>query len=145
MKAKVYQYEKCSTCRKAIAWLREKEIEFSTYPIRDQTPTKKELKVMVNAHGGEVRKLFNTSSKDYRDPELKELLPTLTEAQTLDLLRERGNLIKRPLSLAMELPCRGSKSKPGKKLFQVEPGHPFSLRIEVERLRAFIIIGILFK
>ena len=117
MKAKVYQYEKCSTCRKAIAWLREKEIEFSTYPIRDQTPTKKELKAMVNAHGGEVRKLFNTSSKDYRDPELKELLPTLTEAQTLDLLRERGNLIKRPFVIGDGIALQGFKVETWEKAF----------------------------
>ena len=117
MKAKVYQYEKCSTCRKAIAWLREKEIEFSTYPIRDQTPTQKELKVMVNAHGGEVRKLFNTSSKDYRDPHLKELLPTLTEAQTLDLLRERGNLIKRPFVIGDGIALQGFKVETWEKAF----------------------------
>ena len=117
MKAKVYQYEKCSTCRKAIAWLREKEIEFSTYPIRDQTPTKKELKAMVNAHGGEVRKLFNTSSKDYRDPELKKLLPTLTEAQTLDLLRERGNLIKRPFVIGEGITLQGFKVETWEKAF----------------------------
>lgn len=111
MKAKVYQYEKCSTCRKAIAWLREKGIEFSSFPIREQTPTKKELKKMVNAHGGEIRKLFNTSSKDYRDPELKKLLPTLSEKQTLDLLRERGNLIKRPFVIGDGIALQGFKAE----------------------------------
>ena len=111
MKAKVYQYEKCSTCRKAIAWLREKGIEFSSFPIREQTPTKKELKTMVKTHGGEVRKLFNTSSKDYRDPELKELLPTLSEKQVLELLRERGNLIKRPFVIGDGIALQGFKAE----------------------------------
>ena len=111
MKAKIYQYEKCSTCRKAIAWLREKGIEFSSFPIREQTPTKKELKAMVNAHEGEVRKLFNTSSKDYRDPELKKLLPTLSEKQILDLLRERGNLIKRPFVIGDGIALQGFKAE----------------------------------
>ena len=111
MKAKVYQYEKCSTCRKAIAWLREKGIEFSSFPIRERTPTKKELKKMVNAHGGEIRKLFNTSSKDYRDPELKKLLPTLSEKQILDLLRERGNLIKRPFVIGDGIALQGFKAE----------------------------------
>ena len=111
MKAKVYQYEKCSTCRKAIAWLREQGIEFSSFPIREQTPSKKELKDMVKAHGGEVRKLFNTSSKDYRDPELKELLPTLSEKQVLELLRERGNLIKRPFVIGDGIALQGFKAE----------------------------------
>jgi len=117
MKAKIYQYEKCSTCRKAIAWLREKEIEFSSFPIRERTPTKKELKTMVNAHGGEVRKLFNTSSKDYRDPDLKELLPSLSEKQVLDLLRERGNLIKRPFVIADGIALQGFKPEAWEKAF----------------------------
>ena len=117
MKAKIYQYEKCSTCRKAIAWLRENGIEFTSIPIRERTPTKKELKTMVKAHDGEVRKLFNTSSKDYRDPELKELLPTLSEDQTLDLLRERGNLIKRPFVIADGIALQGFKVETWEKAF----------------------------
>ena len=52
---------------------------------------------MVKAHGGEVRKLFNTSSKDYRDPELKGIAAHASEDQTLDLLRERGNLDQKTL------------------------------------------------
>jgi arsenate reductase len=91
--------------------LREKGIEFTSFPIRERTPTKKELKKMINAHGGEIRKLFNTSSKDYRDPELKELLPALSEKQTLDLLRERGNLIKRPFVIADEIALQGFKAE----------------------------------
>ena len=117
MKTKVYQYEKCSTCRKAITWLRENGIEFSSFPIREQTPSQKELKDMVKAHGGEVRKLFNTSSKDYRDPELKELLPTLSEDQTLNLLRERGNLIKRPFVIADGIALQGFKAEVWKEAF----------------------------
>jgi arsenate reductase len=117
MKAKVYQYEKCSTCRKAISWLRERDIEFSLFPIRERTPTLKELKAMVVAHGGEVRKLFNTSSKDYRDPDLKELLPTLSEKQVLDLLRERGNLIKRPFVIGDGIALQGFKEETWGKAF----------------------------
>ena len=117
MKAKVYQYEKCSTCRKAIAWLRERDIEFSSFPIRERTPTLKELKAMVVSHGGEVRKLFNTSSKDYRDPDLKKLLPTLSERQVLDLLRERGNLIKRPFVIGDGIALQGFKDEIWEKAF----------------------------
>ena len=114
---KFYQYEKCSTCRKASAWLLEKGIEFSSLPIRERPPTMKELKAMVDAHGGEIRKLFNTSSKDYRDPELKELLPTLSEDQTLNLLRERGNLIKRPFVIADGIALQGFKAEVWKEAF----------------------------
>jgi arsenate reductase (glutaredoxin) len=117
MKAKVYQYEKCSTCRKAIAWLLEKGIELSSFPIRERTPTLKELKVMLDVHGGEARKLFNTSSKDYRDPELKKVLPSLSEKEVLDLLRERGNLIKRPFVVGDGIALQGFNPEAWEKAF----------------------------
>ena len=76
---KVYQYEKYESCRKAVRWLREKNIEFSPLPIREETPTQQEILQMIQAHAGELRKLFNTSSKDYRDPEVKDKIPGLTQ------------------------------------------------------------------
>jgi arsenate reductase len=117
MKIKVYQYKKCSTCRKATMWLSENEIEFSSFPIRERTPSIKELKAMLNAHGGEIRKLFNTSSKDYRDPELKAMLPTLSENQALELLRARGNLIKRPFVVGEGIALQGFKIEAWEKAF----------------------------
>ena len=117
MPMKFYQYEKCSTCRKASLWLHEKGIEFSSLPIREMPPTLKELKVMVDAHGGEIRKLFNTSSKDYRDPDLKKLLPSLSDKQVLDLLRERGNLIKRPFLIGDRIALQGFKVEAWEKAF----------------------------
>lgn len=117
MPMKFYQYEKCSTCRKANLWLREKGIEFSSLPIREKPPTLKELKVMVDAHGGEIRKLFNTSSKDYRDPDLKKLLPSLSDKQVLDLLRECGNLIKRPFLIGDRIALQGFKVEAWEKAF----------------------------
>ena len=93
---KLYLYEKCETCRKAIRWLDEKKIKYQVIPIREKPPTKKELKAMLKNHGGNLKKLFNTSSKDYRDPDLKAKLPKLTEREVIDLLNKQGNLIKRP-------------------------------------------------
>jgi len=96
LKMKLYLYEKCETCRKATRWLDEKKIEYKAIPIREQPPTKKELTSMLKSHGGNFKKLFNTSGKDYRDPELKARLPSLTEKEVIDLLNKQGNLIKRP-------------------------------------------------
>ena len=93
---KLYLYEKCETCRKAIRWLDEKKIKYQAIPIREKPPNKKELKAMLKNHGGNLKKLFNTSSKDYRDPDLKAKLPKLTEREVIDLLNKQGNLIKRP-------------------------------------------------
>ena len=100
---KVYQYKKCESCKKAIRWLNERGIEHKIFPIREKTPTKKEFLQMIKSHDGKLKKLFNTSSKDYRDPNVKERIPNLTQEQIISLLQERGNLIKRPFVVGDQL------------------------------------------
>ncbi len=96
---KVYTYANCDTCRRAVKWLRAAGLAFDERPIRETPPTTAELKTMLAAQGGVLRKLFNTSGKDYRDRQLGEKLPALTEAQALALLAGNGNLVKRPFLL----------------------------------------------
>ena len=95
----VYTYSGCGSCRKAIKWLRENEIAFREKPIRESPPSKGELGKMLAHQNGELRKLFNTSGQDYRSMDMKNRLPTLSEAQALDLLSANGNLVKRPFLL----------------------------------------------
>ena len=106
---KVYQYEKCESCKKAIRWLKEKKITFFPIPIREKPPTKKEILQMILSHGGNLKKLFNTSSKDYRDPKIKNLIPTLSEDQIISLLQENGNLIRRPFVVGDKIALQGFK------------------------------------
>ena len=96
---KVYLYEKCGTCRKATQWLDSRDISYQKVPIRETPPSKALLKKMLKAKDGLRKKLFNTSSKDYRDPEVKDRLPNLSDDEALALLASRGNLIKRPFVL----------------------------------------------
>ena len=93
----VYTYRNCSTCRKAVAWLREKEVAFDEKPIRETPPKKEELRQVLNGYGGEIRRLFNTSGQDYRTLKLKESLPGMPIEEALELLSVNGNLVKRPL------------------------------------------------
>ncbi|CAN5591552.1 arsenate reductase family protein [soil metagenome] len=93
---KVYTYAKCSTCRNALKFLREHEIEFQEVPIRETPPTLAELKQVLAVKEGKVRALFNTSGLDYKAQGLSTKLPQLTEAEALDLLAGNGNLVKRP-------------------------------------------------
>lgn len=92
----VYTYANCDTCRRATKWLRENKIVFDERPIRDSPPTNAELKRMLVRQKGELRRLFNTSGKDYRAMKLGEKLPGLSEAEALALLAGNGNLVKRP-------------------------------------------------
>jgi len=98
---KLYTYKNCGTCRKAVKWLKENEVEFEEIPIRETPPSQKELKAMLKHLGGasELRRLFNTSGGDYRELDLKTKLPGMSEADAIKLLSSNGNLIKRPFLL----------------------------------------------
>jgi arsenate reductase len=96
---RVYEYKGCGTCRKAIAYLEAKGVPFERIPIRDQPPSLEELKQMLEILQGNLKKLFNTSGGDYKEMNLKEVLPTWTEKQALEALSSHGNLVKRPFAL----------------------------------------------
>ena len=97
---KVYIYDNCDTCRRAVKWLRAQGLEFTSRPIRETPPSPDELRAMLAAQGGDIRRLFNTAGRDYRALKLGEKLPSLSEAQALALLAGNGNLVKRPFLLS---------------------------------------------
>lgn len=96
---KVYQYSGCSTCRNAIKWLKQHAIAFEEVAIRETPPSLADLKAMLTAHDGDLRKLYNTSGLDYRSLGLKDKLPTMSTDAALKLLAENGNLVKRPFAI----------------------------------------------
>ena len=99
-KIKIYTYKNCGTCKKATKWLNAKGLDYSEVAIRDTPPSKTELKKMLQAYNGEIKKLFNTAGVDYRELNMKVKLATLSDADALELLASRGNLIKRPFLLS---------------------------------------------
>jgi arsenate reductase len=96
---KVYTLATCDTCRRAVKWLRAKDIPFEERAIRETPPTAAELRTMLAASGGELRKLFNTSGRNYREQEIGPKLPTLTPDAAVKLLAGNGNLVKRPFAI----------------------------------------------
>ncbi len=117
MKPKVYTYRGCDTCRKAIKFLTAQAVEFQEIPIREQPPTKAELKRMLEICGGDLRKLFNTSGMDYKALNLKDKLPTLSADEALSLLNQNGNLVKRPFLLTDKTGLVGFKEDEWAKVF----------------------------
>jgi arsenate reductase len=104
---KAYTYANCDTCRRAVKWLREHNVEFEERPIRETPPTRAELRSMLAANGGEMRKLFNTSGVDYRAQKLGDKLPSLSESAAFDLLEANGNLVKRPFLIGKNIAVVG--------------------------------------
>ena len=93
----VYHYPRCGTCRKAVSWLEQNGIPFTTIPIVSQPPTKEQMQQFVRQSEQETKKFFNTSGRRYRELNLKEKLPQLSEDEKLSLLASDGMLIKRPI------------------------------------------------
>ena len=69
-------------------------------------------------HVGEWKRLFNTAGGDYRELNMKEKLPTLSEEETLRLLASRGNLIKRPFVIGDCVGTIGFKETDWAQLFK---------------------------
>ena len=92
------EYPKCSTCKKAKKYLLDNNIEFTTRDITKEIHTTEEIKkyLKLTDHKN-VNKFFNTSGQIYRNLNLKEKLPNMTEGEKIKLLSSNGMLIKRPL------------------------------------------------
>ncbi|MCM1498368.1 MAG: arsenate reductase family protein [Clostridium sp.] len=90
-------YPKCSTCQKAKKWLLENNKKFEERHIVEENPTYDELKEWYEKSGLSLKKFFNTSGLLYRERQLKDKLPAMTEDEMLKLLATNGMLVKRPI------------------------------------------------
>ena len=90
-------YPKCSTCQKSKKWLEGQKIKYTERHIVEDNPTYEELKEWYEKSGLMLKKFFNTSGLLYREMQLKDKLPSMSEEEQLQLLSTNGMLVKRPL------------------------------------------------
>lgn len=102
-------YPKCTTCQKAQAWLDARGIAYTRRLIREENPTRAELGRWHAASGLPLKRFFNTSGTLYKELNLKDRLPGMTEAEQLDLLATDGMLVKRPILLTGDKVLAGFK------------------------------------
>ena len=105
----VLVYRKCSTCMKALKWLEEHNVTFEERPIVEQNPTYDELKAWYQMSGMPLKKFFNTSGLLYKEMQLKDKLPQMSEDEQLQLLATNGMLVKRPLVVGEDFVLTGFK------------------------------------
>lgn len=103
------EYPKCSTCKRAKAWLTENGIAFDDRHIVEDNPTAEELKEWWEKSGLPLKKFFNTSGLVYKEQNLKERLPNMNEEEQLALLATNGMLVKRPLVIGEDFVLIGFK------------------------------------
>ena len=90
-------YPKCSTCKKALAWLEDKGIQVQVRDIKEERPTAEELRRWHQLSGLPLKRFFNTSGLQYKALGLKDKLSGMSEEEQIALLATDGMLVKRPL------------------------------------------------
>ena len=63
-----------------------------------------------------MKKFFNTSGMLYREMQLKDRLPEMSEEEQYDLLASDGMLVKRPIVVTEDLVLVGFREKEWEKL-----------------------------
>ena len=91
------EYPPCSTCQKAAKWLTAHDISFDRRHIKENRPTEEELTLWIRQSGLPLKRFFNTSGQLYKQLQLKDRLPAMSEAEQIALLATDGMLVKRPL------------------------------------------------
>ncbi len=111
------EYPKCTTCKKAKKWLLEKGVDFEDRNIKDDNPTAEEIKSWMKKGNLPIKKFINTSGMLYREMNLKEKLPTMSEEEITELLSTDGMLVKRPILVTDNFVLTGFKEKEWEDVF----------------------------
>jgi arsenate reductase len=90
---KLYSYDRCGTCRKALAWMGQHGLSAETVDITRQPPAIDELRLALDQLGR--RRLFNTSGQSYRALGAAAVA-AMDDEQALAALAGDGKLIRRP-------------------------------------------------
>ena len=108
---KFIEYPKCSTCQRAKKWLDEHGLDYEDRNIKEENPTYEELKAWYEMSDLPLKSFFNTSGLIYKNMQLKDKLPNMSEDEQLRLLATEGMLVKRPLVISKNTVLTGFKEK----------------------------------
>jgi arsenate reductase len=98
MSLQLYGYSKCSTCHDAQKSLRTKGHIFKMIELFETPPSVQQLKGWIESSGLPIQRFFNVHGEVYRELELKDKLPAMSDEDKLALLASNGRLIKRPIA-----------------------------------------------
>ncbi|WP_269604911.1 Spx/MgsR family RNA polymerase-binding regulatory protein [Prochlorococcus marinus] len=91
---KLFSYSSCSTCRRAIKWLKTNDITFELIDLL-QSPPSKEMLISAFELYGDRKFLLNTSGIIYRSIG-SDVVKKMTDNELLEQLIMEPRLIKRP-------------------------------------------------
>ncbi|NLW25067.1 MAG: arsenate reductase family protein [Clostridia bacterium] len=113
-------YPKCTTCQKAKKWLEANGVAFEERHIKNNNPTIEELKDWHKKSGLPLKKFFNTSGRLYKELNLKDKLPTMSNDEQFSLLASDGMIVKRPLLIDDDFVLVGFKEEDWKAALGIE-------------------------
>lgn len=116
----IYSYAGCSTCKKAIAWLKAHDVSPTVIPIVDAPPSAATLQKLMKASGLPNAKWWNTSGEAYRAlvaERGKDAMAALSTAEVAKLLSENGKRIKRPVLVVGDTVLVGFREEAYEQLF----------------------------
>jgi len=96
---RLYSYAGCSTCRRALSWLRDRGIAAEPIDITVTPPSRPELERALQQLGRS--RLFNTSGQSYRALGASRVR-AMSDAEAIEALAADGKLIKRPFLIHAE-------------------------------------------
>lgn len=111
-------YPKCSTCQRAQKYLDENNVKYELRDIKLNNPTYEELKKWYQNSNLELKRLFNTSGLLYKEYDLKNKIPNMTEDEQLKLLASNGMLVKRPILVSDDKILLGFKEEEWNKIIK---------------------------
>lgn len=94
---KIICYSKCSTCKGVLKTMDEKNLSYELRDIKEDNPSKEEIKKWHEATDYDIKRFFNTSGMIYRQENLKEKLKDMTLDEKYEKLASDGMLVKRPI------------------------------------------------
>ena len=97
-KVQIYSYPLCTTCKRALKWLQENDIEYELFDITKFPPTK-EILIKAMSQIEKRKTLFNTSGLSYRKLGSK-VVDAMSDMEAIEALHADGKLIKRPFLIS---------------------------------------------
>lgn len=116
---KIYCYNRCSTCQKALKFLDENNIKYDLIDIKENNPDLNLIKDLHQKSSLDIKKLFNTSGLLYKELELSKKLNDMTLDKKYELLASSGMLVKRPILIKDNNVLFGFKIDEWKKLLGI--------------------------
>ena len=92
-------------------WMQENGVDFEDRHIVENNPTAEELKKWHEKSGLPLKRFFNISGQVYRQNNIKDRLPDMSEEEQYELLASNGMLVKRPIVVGDDFVLVGFKEK----------------------------------